>query len=86
MIQAKESVNQKWLFMLILCRLSDGEDVNLQYEVGSEETPLEGLISAFKELVDIQETTLKTEGETLISDIKAEVNYTNQLKKILIAF
>lgn len=67
-------------FLLVLCRINDGQNPNLRYETvdgggdGEGLTPLEDLLCHWSTLVNMQvEDELVTEGQSLANVIKFEV-------------
>ena len=64
---------EKQLFLVMLCRLTDGEDCDINYSENSNITVLEDMLTRFEELIKRQTKELMTEGEELIPVIKSEV-------------
>lgn len=75
-----ERINEMLAFLLVLCRINDGQNPNLRYETvdgggdGEGLTPLEDLLLHWSTLVNMQvEDELVTEGQSLANVIKFEV-------------
>ena len=73
-MMANEGVREeKQLFLVMLCRLTDGEDVDINYSENSKITVLEDMLIRFDDLVKRQTKELMAEGEELLPVIKSEV-------------
>ena len=63
------------LFLVLLCRLSDGEECETQYSEDSSVTVLEDTLMRFRGFVNLQDKDLRDEGLALLDVIKAEVRH-----------
>ena len=73
MVGNENLCQEKPLFMVVLCRLADGEECDTRYSETSDVTVLEDLLLRFETLVKMQTKELKAEGLELLPVIKAEV-------------
>ena len=64
------------LFLVLLCRLSDGEECETQYSEDSSITVLEDTLMRFRGFVNLQDKDLREDGLALLDVIKAEVRHT----------
>ena len=61
------------LFLVMLCRLTDGEDCDINYSESSNITVLEDMLIRFETLIKMQTKELMAEGEVLVPVIKSQV-------------
>ncbi|KAL3863770.1 hypothetical protein ACJMK2_005505, partial [Sinanodonta woodiana] len=70
-LKSQRYVRQKVRLLMILCRLADGEDYDIQYTFNSDLTVLEDMLNVFRCLI-AEEDDLAEEGNSQIPSIKAE--------------
>ena len=74
------------LFLVLLCRLSDGEECETQYSEDSSITVLEDTLMRFRGFVNLQDKDLREDGLALLDVIKAEVRHSPCLEIIKLEY